>query len=132
MVARPGSIPGMKEVPSMPGDGVDHLCNICVEQQHTDGDSRYAISGLTMGADANQPSSTSQRVPRPAQFNIDNFATVGIDLAECLDFVPRNPPFHQAPIKDPAGVNRKYNEIRRDAATEVVNDNADADQTRET
>ena len=78
----------MQQIGSMHGDRLQQLGHVPVEQQHAEGEGRYAVAFLAGGTDADAPPRSSQRDLRPSQREIDHVAARNADRTDRRYFAP--------------------------------------------
>jgi hypothetical protein len=121
----------VQEIRSILGHCVKHPGDIALKQQHADRDGRYAVPYLAMGTHADRPSGFAESDLRPAQFDIDDVAPIGVDWADGFNFLPLDVPRHQSTIDNSALINREHDRISGSTPAQTVNEKGNANQPRQ-
>jgi hypothetical protein len=121
----------VQQIRSILSDGVEHLGDIALKQQHADRDGRYAVAKLAMGTHADRPSSSGEGDFGPAKFDIDDVVSIGVDWADGFNFMPLDVPRHQSTIQNSSLINREDDRIGGSTSAETVYQNGDDDQPRQ-
>jgi hypothetical protein len=125
------SVGAVQQVRSIQSYSIQQVGHAAFKQQHADGDRRYPVADLAVGADSDRPASLSQRDFGPAQGDIDGVIPIGLDRTDLGDLLPRDASRHQPTIENSVLIHGKHDRLGASAPAETAQEQGNSREPRD-